>query len=70
MIEQASVSHRRSDESPEAKALWFSSLPVAERMDMLCSFTDLALTVNPALQERRHAQPVAGRSQILSLQAT
>jgi hypothetical protein len=38
-------------------------------MDMLCAFTDLALSVNPALQERKHAQPVAGRVQVLSREA-
>lgn len=50
----------------EAKARWFQSLPLSERMEMLCCFTDLALTVNPALQERKDAQPVAGRVQVLS----
>jgi hypothetical protein len=43
-------------------------LPLSERMEMLCSFTDLALTVNPALQERKDAQPVAGRIQGLDLE--
>ena len=61
-----SISHDRREETIEAKARWFRSLPMSERMDMLCSFTDLALSVNPALQERKHAQPVAGRIQILS----
>lgn len=60
------VTHDRREETPEAKALWFQSLPLSERMEMLCSFTDLALTVNPALQERKDAQPVAGRIQVLS----
>ncbi len=60
------VTHDRSEETLEAKARWFQSLPLSERMEMLCSFTDLALTVNPALQERKDAQPVAGRIQVLS----
>jgi hypothetical protein len=50
----------------EAKARWFASLPLSERMDMLCDFTDLALTVNPRLQEQKDAQPVAGRIQVIS----
>ena len=50
----------------EAKVRWFQSLTLADRMDMLCAFTDLALSVNPTLQERKHAQPVAGRIQVLS----
>jgi len=50
----------------EAKARWFQSLSLSDRMDMLCTFTDLALSVHPTLQERKHAQPVAGRIQVLS----
>ncbi len=61
-----SVSHDRQEETPEAKALWFRSLSMQERMDLLCAFTDLALSVNPDLQERKHAQPVAGRIQVIS----
>ncbi len=60
------VSHDRKEESAEAKARWFQSLPLSERMEMLCSFTDLALTANPSLQERKHAQPVTGRIQVIS----
>jgi hypothetical protein len=44
------VSHDRGDES----------------MEILCSFTDLALTANPGLQEHKHAQPVTGRIQVFS----
>lgn len=61
-----SISHDRQDETPEAKARWFRSLPMSERMEMLCSFTDLALTVTPSLLKGKHAQPVAGRIQIIS----
>lgn len=60
------VSHDRREETPEAKARWFRSLPMSERMDMLCMFTDLALTVNPTLQERKDAQPPARRFQVIS----
>lgn len=60
------ISHDRYDESTEAKARWFRSLTVSERMEMLCSFTDLALTADPSLQERKHAQSVTGRIQIIS----
>lgn len=61
-----SITHDRGEESIEAKARWFQSLTLSERMDMLCAFTDLALSANPMLQERKHAQPVAGRIQVLS----
>jgi hypothetical protein len=66
MKKSGSVTHDRSEESLEAKARWFQSLSLSERMDMLCAFTDLALSVNPTLQEQKHAQPVAGRIQVLS----
>ena len=61
-----SISHDRNDESAEAKIRWFRSLTLSERMEMLCSFTDLALTANPGLQEQKNAQPVTGRIQVLS----
>lgn len=66
MKASGSISHSRSDETIEAKARWFQSLSLSERMDMLCAFTDLALSANPTLQERKDAQPVAGRIQVLS----
>lgn len=58
----------------EAKTRWFKSLSMADRMEVFCSFTDLALSVNPHLlvrrrsdgKDRMHAQPIAGRIQILS----
>jgi len=60
------ISHDRKEESAEAKARWFQSLSLSERMEVFCSFTDLALMANPSLQERKHAQPVTGRIQVLS----
>ena len=60
------VSHEWSQESIEAKTRWFRSLPVSERMEMLCAFTDIALAANPDLAVRKHAQPVEGRVQVLS----
>jgi hypothetical protein len=66
MKPHGTISHDRGEETMEAKARWFQSLTLAERMDMLCAFTDLALSANPTLQERKHAQPVAGRIQVLS----
>ncbi|NOZ79127.1 MAG: hypothetical protein GXP48_08110 [Acidobacteria bacterium] len=60
------ISHDRRQETPEAKARWFRSLPIEDRMEMLCWFTDLALSVNPALQERKHAESITGRIQIIS----
>jgi hypothetical protein len=61
-----SVSHDRAEETAEAKARWFQSLPLAERMQSLVSFTDLILEVNPDVMEKRHVEPIAGRVQVLS----
>ena len=63
---KGSISHSREEETPEAKVRWFRSLSMYDRMEMLCSFTDLALTVNPSLQENKIAQPIAGRIQVIS----
>lgn len=60
------VSHDRADETPKAKARWFQSLPLSERMALLCAFTDLALAVREDLPEKKDAQPITGRIQVLS----
>ena len=59
------VSHDRSEETPEAKARWFQSLTLAERMDIFCSITDLALAANQRLPHERHAQSTSGRLRVL-----
>jgi hypothetical protein len=61
-----SVSHRREEETPEAKARWFQSLSVTERLDLFCSMTDLALRVNPRLGDQKCAEPAEGRIQVIS----
>ena len=60
------ISHDRQEETIEAKARWFQSLSLSERMDLLCFFTDLILENNPAIVEQKDAQPVAGRVRVLS----
>ncbi|MFC1584052.1 hypothetical protein ACFL5V_00745 [Fibrobacterota bacterium] len=62
----AAISHDRKDETIENKTLWFRSLTMSERMEMLCSFTDLALTVNPKLKDIHRAQQTSGRIQVIS----
>ncbi len=59
------ISHSFEDESPEAKARWFQSLSLSERMDLLCSFTDMILENNPGIAEKRNAQSFTGRIQVL-----
>ncbi|MDA0242027.1 MAG: hypothetical protein OT477_01295 [Chloroflexi bacterium] len=61
-----SISHSFEDESQEAKARWFQSLTLEERMDMLCMFTDMILSVNPTMMERKHVKPIAGRVRVIT----
>ena len=63
----ASVTHDRQEETIEAKTLWFRSLTLAERMDMLCAFTELLLLTNPKIVEQRDAEPVEGRVLVLEM---
>jgi hypothetical protein len=60
------ISHNLEEETPEAKARWFQSLSLSERMDLLCFFTDLVLENNPLIAERKDAEPIAGRVRVLS----
>ncbi|HWQ34121.1 MAG TPA: hypothetical protein VNQ79_14825 [Blastocatellia bacterium] len=63
---EPAISHNRQEETPEAKARWFQSLPLAERMELLCFFTDLILENNPEIVNAKDAQPIAGRVRVLS----
>src|SRR3989304_7144021 len=60
------VSHDRAEETPEAKARWFRSLPLSDRMEIFCSVTDLALEINPRLPDRKDAQQADRGIRILS----
>lgn len=60
------VTHDRREESVESKTRWFRSLPLSERMDMFCAFTDLALTLNPGLADKKDAQQTKRRVRIIS----
>jgi hypothetical protein len=63
---ESTISHDWAEETPEAKARWFQSLTLAERMDMLCWFTDLILSANPHIVEQKHVEPVEGRILVLT----
>jgi len=60
------VSYGRGEETPEAKARWFQSLSLQERMDLLCEFTDLALEINPRIAESKRAHSITGRVRVLA----
>jgi hypothetical protein len=60
------IKHGREHESIEAKARWFQSLSIEERLDVFCEFTELALTINPHLKDPRDVNSITGRIRILS----
>ena len=62
---ELSISHGWSEETPEAKARWFQSLTVNERLGIFCELAELALHANPKLLDAKHAEPVPGRVQVL-----
>ena len=66
MKRDPSVSHDWKEETPEAKTRWFRSLRMADRIQMLCDLTDLALSVNPYLPEKNRAKLTPARIQVLS----
>ena len=59
------VSHGFEDETMESKARWFKSLPISERMEILCMFTDMILENNPGIVEKRDVKSITGRIQVL-----
>ena len=60
------ISHNREEETPEAKARWFRSLPLSERMQLLCEFTDLAFSLNPKIADLKDVQQTKKGIRILS----
>ena len=61
-----SVSHSFADESIDAKARWFKSLSVEERMKVFVAFTKLILQNNPEIVKKKHDRPASERVRILS----
>jgi hypothetical protein len=62
----ATVTHDRTEDTIEAKVLWFRSLTLIERMDMLCAFTELLLMTNPKIVEQKNAESIKGRVLVLT----
>jgi len=60
------VSHDLEEETPEAKARWFQSLSLEERMELLCEFTDLAIENNPLWIGGRDAEPPEGSFRVVA----
>ena len=62
-----SISHDIRDESLEAKARWFQSLSLEERMDLFVSFTNLILENNPEIVKEKPLPPQSDRVRVVSL---
>lgn len=64
------ISHSMSEETPEAKARWFGSLSMQERMEIFDEIVEMALTRNPQLAEKgvpQNAQPASGGVRLLRI---
>ncbi|MBM3152779.1 MAG: hypothetical protein FJZ96_11375 [Chloroflexi bacterium] len=61
----ATLTHDRTEETIEAKTLWFRSLNLQERMEILCAFTELLLMTNPKIVEQMNAEHIDGRVLVL-----
>lgn len=62
-----SISHDIRDESLEAKARWFRSLALKERMDVFVAFTNLILENNPDVVKKEPLPRASDRVRIISL---
>jgi hypothetical protein len=60
------VSHDIRDESVEAKARWFQSLSLEERMDVFVAFTNLILENNPDVVKNKYVGPTSERIRVVS----
>jgi hypothetical protein len=63
---ELTISHDRQQETPEAKVRWFRSLSLSERMEYLCSITDLIVENKPQVLRKKYAQPASGRVRVLT----
>ena len=61
-----SVSHDFREESLQAKARWFQSLTIEERMDVFVAFTNLILENNPEVVNQKYVRPASDRVRVIS----
>ena len=61
-----SVSHDIRDESLEAKARWFQSLSLEDRMDVFVSFTNLIMENNPDIVKQKYVRPASEHIRVIS----
>jgi hypothetical protein len=61
-----SISHDIREESLAAKARWFQSLPLEERMDVFVAFTNLILENNPDVVKKKYVRPASECIRVIS----
>ncbi len=61
-----SISHDKRDESLDAKARWFQSLSLEERMNIFVAFTNLILENNPDIVKKKYVRPASERIRVIS----
>ncbi len=61
-----SISHDKRDESMDAKARWFQSLSLEERMNVFVAFTNLILENNPDIVKQKYVRPASERIRVIS----
>ena len=62
-----SISHNREQETAKGKAIWFQSLSLTERMDYLCSITELIFENNRKVGNKKNAQLASGRVRVTNV---
>ena len=67
MTLEGSLSHDIRDESMEAKARWFQSLTLEERMAVFVAFTNLILEKDPDVVKKKHLPLPSDRVRVISL---
>ena len=63
---KGSISHDIREESLAAKARWFQSLTLEERMDVFVAFTNLILENNPDVVKKKYVRPASERIRVIS----
>jgi hypothetical protein len=59
------ISHDWNQKTPKAKTRWFRSLTLEQRLDVWTQFSQLALSLNPSLADKRDVRQTQGRVRVL-----
>ena len=62
---EMAISHSRDEETIDAKARWFQSLSIEERIAVFDAFTEFILSVNPNIANYKDAEQIKRGIRIL-----